>query len=76
MNLKTLLGAIALCTIIGGWMVTASVTTDNRRVNEKQEEEIKEVSEYIMEQRTMNTQQYAINEKLVEILSRDGGVDG
>jgi hypothetical protein len=69
MNWKTLLGALGICTLIGGWMVTASVTAENRSDIKDTQKEVQSLHDMVIEQRTMNSQQTAINGQLTQILA-------
>lgn len=70
MNFKNVSIILTICALVGGWMVTASRAEDNKHEIEKARKERQELRGWVMEQRTMNTQQYAINQKLVEILDK------
>jgi len=68
MNWKTLLGFLGLCTLIGGWMVTASITSDNKAEIKETQKEVKSLHDMVIEQKSMNVQQASINSQLVDIL--------
>lgn len=68
MNWKTLLGALGLCTLVGGWMVTASMASDNKAEIKETKREVQALHDMVTEQKVMNTQQTAINTQLAAIL--------
>jgi uncharacterized protein YlxW (UPF0749 family) len=63
MNWKTMLGALGICTIIGGWMVTASVTQDNKTELKETKKDVQELREIVIEQRALNREQQDISAK-------------
>ena len=75
LNWKTILGALGICTLVGGWMVTASVTADNKTGLKEVSEDVETLEEAMIRQTVMyesqqklNVSQSAYNQDVAEIL--------
>ena len=70
MNFKTLLGALSLCIIIGGWAVTASVTQDNKTEIKETQKDVEDLKEVVIRQTAQTATQQLYNSDVAKILEK------
>ena len=61
LNWKTILGGLGIMTLVGGWMVTANVTADNKTGLKEVSDDVETLEEAMIRQTVMYEQQQKLN---------------
>lgn len=69
-NWPTILGCIGFIGIASAWAVTSNITADNKTEIKETKKDVSDLKTIVTEQQVLSTQQYSINQSLVELLKK------